>query len=248
MNDPCRKAVLFDLDWTLVNVVAKYGPAMQIAFQQVYGREAKSRRSDLAGNPMSQIMRLILLDNGFTREKIDPHLTEAMEVQSRAVIESLEPDLTSAVLPGVPGLLTCLQATGHALALITGTQGPIVSVVLERAGLKSFFPVAVCGDEGELRPDLLRLALQRIPAVYGFEPRPEQVVVVGDTPHDIHAGRLVGARVVAVATGRDTMDLLATHHPDALLPSLADTQQALNAILNGHIARSQCEPAAANIG
>jgi phosphoglycolate phosphatase len=57
------------------------------------------------------------------------------------------------------------------------------------------------------------------------------VVVVGDTPRDIACARAGGARVVAVATGQYSADVLAQHAPDALLPSLGDTEAAVRAIL-----------------
>ena len=58
-----------------------------------------------------------------------------------------------------------------------------------------------------------------------------EVVVVGDTPRDIACARAGGARVVAVATGQFSAEVLAEHAPDALLTSLADTEAAVRAIL-----------------
>ena len=46
------------------------------------------------------------------------------------------------------------------------------------------------------------------------------VVVVGDTIHDIAAARTCGITVVAVATGVDSADALA--HADAVLASMAE--------------------------
>jgi phosphoglycolate phosphatase-like HAD superfamily hydrolase len=61
--------------------------------------------------------------------------------------------------------------------------------------------------------------------------RPEQVVVIGDTPRDIACARAGGVRVIAVATGRYSAADLAAHQPDVLLESLADTDRAVAAIL-----------------
>jgi phosphoglycolate phosphatase-like HAD superfamily hydrolase len=47
-----------------------------------------------------------------------------------------------------------------------------------------------------------------------------EVIVVGDTIHDIAAARACNATVVAVATGSDPADKLA--HADAVLASLAE--------------------------
>jgi len=65
----------------------------------------------------------------------------------------------------------------------------------------------------------------------GAELRPEQFIVIGDTPNDIACARHFGARVVAVATGRihSAEDLL-EHKPDALLPDLLDTESVIKTL------------------
>jgi len=59
---------------------------------------------------------------------------------------------------------------------------------------------------------------------------PSETVLVGDTPADIAAARLGGARVVAVATGRFDLSALEPHRPDALLGDLSDTDLFVEAI------------------
>jgi phosphoglycolate phosphatase-like HAD superfamily hydrolase len=57
-------------------------------------------------------------------------------------------------------------------------------------------------------------------------------VIIGDTPADIHCGRPIGARAIAVATGRYDADALAAHAPAAVFPTLTDTDAVLAAILD----------------
>ena len=57
-----------------------------------------------------------------------------------------------------------------------------------------------------------------------------QVVVVGDTPHDIRSGRAIGARVIAVATGKPALAALAEAKPDLLLKDLSDITPVLSLI------------------
>jgi phosphoglycolate phosphatase-like HAD superfamily hydrolase len=56
------------------------------------------------------------------------------------------------------------------------------------------------------------------------------MVIIGDTPSDIHCGRPIGARAIAVATGHYTVDALASHDPDAVFIDLGDTEAVLAAI------------------
>jgi phosphoglycolate phosphatase-like HAD superfamily hydrolase len=44
--------------------------------------------------------------------------------------------------------------------------------------------------------------------------RGEEIIVVGDTPHDVRCGRFIGARTLAVATGGAKLDELMKHQPD----------------------------------
>ena len=50
------------------------------------------------------------------------------------------------------------------------------------------------------------------------------VVVIGDTPRDVDAAHAIGAVCVAVATGRFTVEELATHKPMLAVKTLADPE------------------------
>ena len=54
--------------------------------------------------------------------------------------------------------------------------------------------------------------------------------MIGDAPADIEAAREIGARVVAVASGRFGADALDEHGPDALFPDLANVDNVVRAI------------------
>ena len=58
------------------------------------------------------------------------------------------------------------------------------------------------------------------------------MIVIGDTPADIECGRSLGARAIGVASGHYTVEQLAAHDPYAVVPSLADTANLLDTILN----------------
>ena len=55
-------------------------------------------------------------------------------------------------------------------------------------------------------------------------------MLIGDTPLDIEAARLTGARSVGVASGGFSLAELAAAGADAVLPGLADTARVLAAI------------------
>jgi phosphoglycolate phosphatase-like HAD superfamily hydrolase len=49
---------------------------------------------------------------------------------------------------------------------------------------------------------------------------PSEVLVVGDTPHDIEGAHALGVPVLAVATNVHTLDELSAHHPWRAMPAL----------------------------
>ncbi|MFW6202256.1 MAG: HAD family hydrolase, partial [Gemmatimonadota bacterium] len=57
-----------------------------------------------------------------------------------------------------------------------------------------------------------------------------EIVVIGDTPHDVTCGRKLGVRSVAVATGRYGDRSLAAAGADVVLPDLSDTDAALRVL------------------
>ncbi|HEX2099834.1 MAG TPA: HAD hydrolase-like protein, partial [Candidatus Synoicihabitans sp.] len=65
-------------------------------------------------------------------------------------------------------------------------------------------------------------ALRRAAEHAGARFHPEQVWIIGDTPHDIACGRAIGAKTLALPTGLHPADELAAHHPTAMLRDLSD--------------------------
>ncbi|MGH7633736.1 MAG: HAD family hydrolase, partial [Gemmatimonadaceae bacterium] len=71
---------------------------------------------------------------------------------------------------------------------------------------------------------------QRAAQDLGLDVPGSRILVIGDTPADIACGRALGARAIAVATGRYSVDELAGHDPWAVFPTLADTAAVMESI------------------
>lgn len=117
------------------------------------------------------------------------------------------------VLPGVVEALEFLQGKAR-LGVATGNIRAGAQAKLEAAGLAHWFDLGGYGCDSHLRPELVAAAVAR---ARGTGPV-DEVIVVGDTIHDISAARACGATVCAVATGSDPAEALA--HADAVFTTL----------------------------
>jgi phosphoglycolate phosphatase len=102
------------------------------------------------------------------------------------------------VLDGVEAVLRDLSARpGVSCMLLTGNTRAGARAKLAHYGLDGYFEGgAFCGD-GDDRVTIARAARE---LANGSGPPPD-LVVIGDTPHDIRCGQAIGARTVALATG-----------------------------------------------
>ena len=66
----------------------------------------------------------------------------------------------------------------------------------------------------------------------GLDLTGDGIVVIGDTPADIHCGRSLGVRAIGVATGRYSVEELQSHNASAVFADFSDTAAVVHAILS----------------
>ena len=117
-------------------------------------------------------------------------------------------------------------------SVLTGNMQATAAAKLAALDLDQFLDLRVgaYGDAHEIRADLVPLARARAAAAYGGDFAGRATVLIGDTPLDIEAAQLAGARSIAVATGGFSAAELAAAGADTVLPDLADTARVLAAI------------------
>ncbi len=205
--------LLFDIDGTLLRgATDAHRDALEAALREVHGIDAgQTRVISPAGRTDGEIARAILLDAGISAERIDEQAAAVRERCCLNYAHLCPPDLSAAVLPGIPALLERLGTrSGVRLGLLTGNYEPVARIKLARAGIGRYFPAGqgAFGSDSEDRAALPAIARRRA----GDRGRPhsrEQTVVIGDTPRDIACARADGVRCVAVATGPYGLDQLA---------------------------------------
>ncbi len=170
---------------------------------------------------------------GFTDAEIEGRRPLALERYRSRLVEILLPEDVRA-MPGVAPLLEALASRpAVTLGLLTGNLEPCARAKLAPLDANRHFAFGAFGSDHEDRYRLPALAVARARAATGRDFVGKEVVVVGDSVHDVRCGRDLGVRAVAVATGRTPRGLLAAESPDALLDDFSGTEAALRAILNG---------------
>ncbi len=127
-----------------------------------------------------------------------------------------------AMVRGFPGALEAvrgLRARGTRLAIVTSKNRHGVELGLAHCGFDGLFDAIVTSDDLEAsKPDpapvLSALAALGVPA--------PSALFVGDSPHDIAAGRKAGTRTAACLWGPFEREALALERPDFWLNSFQE--------------------------
>ena len=113
-----------------------------------------------------------------------------------------------------------LRDKRYLIAATTGFDRVITTSIFARLGWEKYFAAVVCSDEvaeGRPAPYMLFHAMERARVTSVAE-----VMAVGDTVLDLHAGTNAGAgAVVGVLTGAGTLDQLKSQPHTHILPSVA---------------------------
>jgi phosphoglycolate phosphatase-like HAD superfamily hydrolase len=226
-----RKLVLFDIDGTLVKVGSVNRRVLADALIEVYGTEGSTGRHDFSGKMDGAIIYEVLGNAGLERSEIAEKFDTAKEVYVALFRERAKPsDIT--LLEGVRELLHELSARSDILlGLLTGNFEASGRHKLKLPDIDHFFPFGAFADDALERNELPQIALDRACRMTGTNFSPSEIVIIGDTEHDIRCARVLDARSIAVATGNFTMQELAEHEPAALFQNFAVTGDVVTEIL-----------------
>jgi phosphoglycolate phosphatase-like HAD superfamily hydrolase len=137
-------------------------------------------------------------------------------------LESPNPRKT--IMPGIRDLLDALAVRDDVyLALLTGNYEQAARLKLEHFDLWRYFTCGAFADDASDRNSLLPKALARIRDCGGPAAAPADVIVVGDTPHDVECALAAQARAVGVATGPFTEQQLRDSGAEVVFKDLSDT-------------------------
>jgi len=215
------RAVLFDIDGTLINSGGAGAVSWREAFQELYGVPADIGRFTDAGMTDPAVGRLTFAAV-VGHEPSPEELARVLLVRQRHLPHAVAESTGYRVLPGVRDRLDQLHDDGCLLGLTTGGTEAAAHIKLARADLNHYFSFGGYGSDSPDRTELTRRGIERAGIVLGHPVDPATVPVVGDTPLDIQAAHAAGAIGVGVATGRYSVDELRAAGADRVLHTLEE--------------------------
>ena len=209
--EPLRyRAVLFDLDGTLVDSYAALAEAVNFARREHGLHELSAARiREFVGDGLDK-----LLQRAFERDDVPRSVHTAFESRYDEICCE-----ESKVLDDVEATLRQLASLGVAMAVCTNKPTSFSRKILDFLELSPYF-LAIVGPDmaGARKPDaqhVLKTLEHTGIAVDG-------ALFVGDMPIDVHAARNSGIDVAVVATGSSSIDQLRASAPDHFLDRFSD--------------------------
>ena len=201
-STPTLRTYLFDLDGTLIDSIGLIMSSFRHTMLEHLGEVPAEHvwRSGFGTPLRTQIAR-------FARTA---HEVEAMTSTYVQYTDAHHDEMVVAY-PGIHDALASLQDANTKLAIVTSKNRRSMWRGLRLCGLDRYFDAFVTVDDVDThKPDPAPVieALQRLAAQTG------DAVFIGDSPHDIAAGRAAGVRTAAALWGPFPREELARQEPD----------------------------------
>jgi AHBA synthesis associated protein len=184
------RAIVFDLDGVLVDTEAVNVGAARAGFEAVGFPLSDEDERTIVGRHPDDYVPLLVERHGVPQELL-PQLREVQQATYQRDHSRVDP------IPTAPETLHGLRAAGWRLAVATSSGRANALEILERIGVRDLLEFVLTKDDVARRkpaPDIYLLAVER------FALRPEEVVVVEDSPHGITAAKAAGLRCIARRT------------------------------------------------
>ncbi|MFL6235878.1 MAG: HAD family hydrolase [Thermoanaerobaculia bacterium] len=222
-----KKLVLFDIDGTLLTCGPQVRPLFASALVEVFGTAGEVDAFDFTGRTDPGIVLDLITGAGLPEALVRERLPRMRSLYTERLNRELD-RRGMVLLPGVVEILERLNRREDVVtALLTGNWEPGAQAKLSRFDLGRYFAFGAFGCDGVDRSELPPVALDRAERATGLRFRPEDVLVVGDSVHDVSCAHAHGIPCLAVGTGRTPETVLQAAGADWVVGDLREAARAV---------------------
>lgn len=202
------KAVIFDLDGTLVDAYKAVERSMNYALTQAGFPKVSAhtiKRSVGWGDRQ--------LIEGFVGQA---HAPKVLDIYRRHHKGSLKTGVK--FLRGAQKILKDLDRDGYILAIASNRPTRFTKIILKVLKMDGYFDYVLCADKisrPKPYPDILKYILKK------YKLRREEALYVGDMTIDVKTGNSARVKTVAVLTGSSTRDEISALKPYRIIPRIS---------------------------
>jgi len=214
-----KKAILFDLDGTLIDSVPDLAVSVN-EMLKVLKRDSFSEDTIRywVGNGAQMLVKRALSGKTEIDEALDPDLFEkALDIFLSIYAKNLCKDTKT--YPNVSRTLQSLSNAGYRLVIVTNKPYDFVAPILEGLKLNLLFEFWLGGDSLEKKkPDPLPL----LHACERLELNVDQCVMVGDSKNDLLAANAMGMDSIGVTYGYNYGEEISAYNPSVIVEDFSD--------------------------
>jgi phosphoglycolate phosphatase-like HAD superfamily hydrolase len=218
--------LFWDIDGTLLTTGKAGVPAWETAVREITGRDFQLSAIRIAGlsDYLIAVSVFELLGIDASAEQID-RLVQRYE----SLLDVTLPQRQGRVLPNVREILEQAASRPDVRSyLLTGNTRGGARAKLAHYGLWKYFPDGAFAEDTGERASIAARAVEL--ARRSGPISDERLIVIGDTPHDVHAANAIGALTIAVATGGYSREELEPHGPWRVFDELPEPGEFLQLI------------------
>lgn len=219
-----KKLLIWDIDGTLIDCGAAGRQAMDRTFKELFDIDDAFQGVSMAGR-----LDQVILKDALTKHCIELANLDAFYKRYEEVLDQVLSDIDIRLCEGIADVLAYTASRENLLNVIsTGNCQVGAWLKLKHAGIDHYFEHGGFGCGFSEREELVGQIIEDVEKRYKINFGEKDIVVIGDTPHDITSGKHHHATTIAVLTGHHSKEALAIYKPTFIIESFAQVKDFIS--------------------